>query len=60
MIGVEVKDGLYVITLPKMTLVLQRVEFIAALRKEKQLRRREALAHRLQQAAEVAEARRLH
>ena len=58
MIGVEVRDGEYVITLPKMTLVLRRFEFLAALRRGKSLRRREALTRCLASAAEVAAERR--
>jgi hypothetical protein len=47
MIGVEVPDGLYIITLPKSVLVLTKTEFIQALRRGKWWRRREALQARL-------------
>jgi hypothetical protein len=40
-IGVEVKDGRYVVTLPKYSLVLTKAEFIQALRRGKWWRRRQ-------------------
>jgi hypothetical protein len=51
MIGVEVKDGWYIITLPKLVLVLDQPSFVNALRQGKQLRRHQALADRLAAAA---------
>jgi hypothetical protein len=46
MIGVEIKDGLYLVTLPKATLVLSREAFIEALRRGTWWRRQEALQAR--------------
>jgi hypothetical protein len=48
MIGIEVKDGLYLITLPKGLVVLTKAEFIQALRRGKWWRRRETLQARAQ------------
>jgi hypothetical protein len=47
MIGIEVKDGFYLISLPKCLVVLTKAEFIQALRRGKWWRRREALAARV-------------
>jgi hypothetical protein len=46
MIGVEIREGLYILTLPKCILVLTKAEFIQALRRGKWWRRREALQAR--------------
>ena len=46
MIGVEVRNNLYIITLPKYRLVLTKDQFIQALRQGKWWRRREALRAR--------------
>jgi hypothetical protein len=46
MIGLEVRDGFYIITLPKSILALTKAEFIQALRRGKWWRRREALQAR--------------
>jgi hypothetical protein len=46
LISVDVRDGLYIITLPKCTLVLPKAEFIQALRRGTWWRRREALKAR--------------
>jgi hypothetical protein len=47
MIGVEVKDGLYVVRLPKSILVLTKTQFIQALKQGKWWRRRQAWQARL-------------
>jgi hypothetical protein len=52
MIGVEVHDGLYIVTITKCTLVLTKAEFIQALRRGKWWRRREALNARGEQSSE--------
>jgi hypothetical protein len=41
MVAMEVRDGWYIVTLPKCVLVLTREEFIQALRRGKWWRRRE-------------------
>jgi hypothetical protein len=46
MIGVKVKDGLYLVTLPQATLVLTRAAFIQALRRGTWWGRRQALRAR--------------
>jgi hypothetical protein len=45
-IGLTVKDGFYIVTLLKTTLVLTKAEFIQALRRRKWWHRREALKAR--------------
>jgi hypothetical protein len=47
MIGVEVKDGLYIISLPKCVVVMSKAQFLEALKKGKWWRRRQALAARV-------------
>jgi hypothetical protein len=47
MIGVEVKDGRYVVTLGKHILVMDKVDFVKCLRQGKRWRRRQALSARL-------------
>ena len=49
MIDIKVKDGLYIITAPKTTLVLTREQFIAALKRGKAWLRAEAMAARASQ-----------
>jgi hypothetical protein len=52
MIDLEVRpDGIHLIRLPKMILALTRAELIAALKRAKAVRWRDALATRLAQAA---------
>jgi hypothetical protein len=46
MIAIEVRDGRYIVTLPKSILVLTKAEFIQALRRGKWWRQREALKAR--------------
>jgi hypothetical protein len=46
MITIEIRDGRYVITLPKCVLVLTKAEFIQGLRRGKWWRRREAMQAR--------------
>jgi hypothetical protein len=46
MIGITVKNGLYIVTLPKATLVLTRAAFLQALRRGTWWRRRQALRAR--------------
>ena len=47
MIHVEVRDGFYIVTMPKSILVLTRAEFIQALRRGRWWRRRTAMHTRL-------------
>jgi hypothetical protein len=44
---ITMKDGQVIVSLPKAVLVLTRAEFIEALRRGKQYRRREAMQGRL-------------
>jgi hypothetical protein len=46
MIRVDLEGEHYVVTLPKMTLVLTKAEFITALRRGKWWKRRQVLANR--------------
>jgi hypothetical protein len=46
LIGVEVRDGLYIVRLPKSLLVLTKAEFIQALRRGTWWGRRQALRAR--------------
>jgi hypothetical protein len=47
MIDIKLVDGRYLITLPKLTLVLTKAQFIEALRRGKAYKRQQALASRL-------------
>jgi hypothetical protein len=48
MIDVTVRDGLYIVTLPKCVLVLTKTEFVRALARGKWWKRRQAMAARLE------------
>jgi hypothetical protein len=47
MIEVTVRDGFYLVTLPKCVLVLRRAEFIRALARGKWWKRRQAMRARI-------------
>ena len=47
MIGIEIINGQVIVTLPKAVLVMTKQDFIAALRRGKAWRRRQAQAQRL-------------
>jgi hypothetical protein len=51
MIEIECRDGWWIIKAPKMRLVLTKAQFIEALRRGRQYRRREQQQARLQKAA---------
>jgi hypothetical protein len=53
MIHIELVDGLYLVTAPKLRLALTKAQFVAALKRAKAMQRQAALAARLAQAEEA-------